>query len=340
MIKLSATTWNHVRGVAPLAAAAQVFSDRNPDVHISVAPHSAQQFGEGPLEPLARDFDLVVFDHPLTGAAAEEGLFLPLDAHLSAEVLKDRRDHSVGLSFQSYVYADRVWGLPLDAACMVAASRPDLLDRIPGTWDALLALAEEGSVMQGFSRMTTTAMFYMLRNQGFDESSTIEALQQLYRAAGGRPSLKQGSMQLLEAAAGGDAIAFIPACYGYSNYCRPGFARSRLRFHPSPLAPSKGSVIGGAGIAVSTHSKHPEAALRFLEWVTGAECQSYVYAVCGGQPAHAAAWAADLPNALTGDFYRTLRPAMDRGWLRPNTPDFHHEQSELATRLQREVPVP
>ena len=98
MIELRATNWNHVRGIAPLAAAAQVFSDRNPGVRIEVVPHSAAQFGEGPLDVLTRDFDLVGFDHPLTGIAAQEGLFLPLDDHLPAEVLADRRARARGLS--------------------------------------------------------------------------------------------------------------------------------------------------------------------------------------------------------------------------------------------------
>jgi len=333
MIELRATNWNHVRGIAPLAAAAQVFSDRNPGVRIEVVPHSAAQFGEGPLDALTRDFDLVGFDHPLTGMAAEQGIFLPLDDHLPAEVLADRRENSVGMSYDSYVFDGKVWGLPLDAACIVSASRPDLLDRVPATWDELLALAAEGRVAQGFSRMTTTAMFYMLRHQGFDESSAIEALRQLYRLTGGAERLKHGSIQVLEAAASGDEIAFVPACYGYSNYTRPGFAASPMAFHPTPFAPTGGAVLGGAGLAVSASCKHPEVALKFLEWITGADCQTHIYAVCAGQPAHAAAWKADLPNALTGNFFRSTMPAMETAWVRPTTPEFHHIQSDLATKL-------
>jgi multiple sugar transport system substrate-binding protein len=106
-----------------------------------------------------------------------------------------------------------------------------------------------------------------------------------------------------------------------------------LAFHPTPFAPTGGAVLGGAGIAVSAACKHPEVALNFLEWITGADCQTHIYAVCAGQPAHAAAWRADLPNTLTGNFFRSTMSAMETAWLRPNTPEFHHIQSDLATKL-------
>jgi multiple sugar transport system substrate-binding protein len=332
MTTLRATSWAHVRGIAPLAAAGQLFADRNPGTGFEVVAHSARTFGEGPLEDLARQFDLVAFDHPLTGEAAEKGLFLPLNDFVSADVLADREHHSVGGSCRSYVYGGKVWGLPLDAACMVSAVRGDLLERIPQTWDELLELARTGLVAQGFSRMTATALYYMFLIQGDDGAAAREKLREFFKLAGGTHRLQHGSIQILEAMAAGEGIAFLPACYGYSSYSRPGFAEYPLTFYPTPITP-RGAVLGGAGLAVSAFSKNRALALRFLEWVTGADCQTNVYAVCGGQPAHGAAWAADLPNELTGGFYRRLRPAIESAWVRPNTPEFHHQQSELATSL-------
>ena len=332
MTTLRATSWAHVRGIAPLAAAGQLFADRHPGTGFEVVAHSARTFGEGPLEDLARQFDLVAFDHPLTGEAAEEGLFLPLDEHLAVDVLADRERHSVGGSYRSYVYNGKVWGLPIDAACMVSAVRADLLERIPQTWNELLELARTGLVAQGFSRMTTTALYFMFLNQGDDDTTAREKLRELFTLTGSEARLQQGSIQILEAMAAGEGIAFLPACYGYSSYSRPGFANHAITFHPTPIAPS-GAVLGGVGLAVSAFSKNRALALRFLEWVTGADCQTNIYAVCGGQPAHGAAWEADLPNQLTGDFYRRLRPAMDSAWVRSNASEFHHQQSALATDL-------
>jgi multiple sugar transport system substrate-binding protein len=332
MTTLRATSWAHVRGIAPLAAAGQLFADRHPGTGFEVVAHSARTFGEDPLEDLARKFDLIAFDHPLTGEAAEKGLFLPLDQHLAADVLADRERHSVGGSYRSYVYNGKVWGLPLDAACMVSAVRSDLLEHIPQTWKELLDLARTGLVAQGFSRMTATALYFMALNQGDDDTTAREKLRELFKLTGSEDRLQQGSIQILEAMAAGEGIAFLPACYGYSSYSRPGFANHAITFHPTPIALS-GAVLGGAGLAVSAFSKNRGLALSFLEWVTGADCQANVYAVCGGQPAHGAAWEADLPNQLTGDFYRRLRPAMESAWVRSNTPEFHCQQSKLATEL-------
>lgn len=322
-----------MRGVAPLAAAAQIFSDRNPGLQIEVVPHSARQFGEGPIEALAREFDIIVFDHPLTGSAVRSGCFLPLDDFLSRDVIEEREAHSVGGSFESYIVDGRVWGLPLDAACMVSAWRPDLCENPPQSWDQLLDLAETGAVVQGFSRMTTTAMYFMLRNSGDTEELAEQKLLQLYLKTGKNLRLEQGSIQTLEEISGSGSGAFVPACYGYSNYTRPGFSINPLVFGPCLLAPDGGAVLGGAGVAVSASSSHREMAVAFAEWITGANCQTFVYAVCGGQPAHAQAWDADLPNSLTRDFYRNLRNAMEAAWVRPNHPDFHHEQSAIADRL-------
>jgi multiple sugar transport system substrate-binding protein len=332
MNSLRITSWEHVRGIAPLASAGQLFADRNPGVRFEIVPHSARTFGEGPLEDLARQFDLIAFDHPMTGEAVEQGLFLPLDEHLPAEVLTDRERHSVGASYRSYVYKGRPWGLPLDAACIVSAVREDLLHAVPRTWQELIGLARDGRVAQGFSRMTAAALYFMLINGGDSDTAARGKLHELLSLTGGIGRLQEGSIQILEAMARGENIAFLPACYGYSSYSRPGFAKYPVTFHPTPLAP-KGAVLGGAGLAVSAFSKNRELALSFLEWVTGADFQTNVYAVCGGQPAHGAAWEADLPNALTGGFYRRLRPAMESAWMRANTPKFHRLQGDLATEL-------
>lgn len=332
MTTLRATSWAHVRGIAPLVAAGQLFADRNPGTAFEVVAHSAQTFGEGPLDELARDFDLIAFDHPMTGEAVERGLFVPLDGNLPAEVLAERERHSVGASYRSYVYEGRAWGLPLDAACMVSAVRGDLLQEIPRTWEDLIALARSGRVAQGFSRMTAAGLYFMLTNGGDSDAVAREKLRELLALTGGVARLQQGSIQILEAMARGEDIAFLPAGYGYSSYSRPGFAKYPVTFHPTPIA-MKGAVLGGAGLAVSAFSKNRELALSFLEWVTGADCQTNVYAVCGGQPAHGLAWEADLPNALTGGFYRRVRPHMESAWVRANTPGFHHRQGDLATDL-------
>ncbi|MPY88274.1 MAG: carbohydrate ABC transporter substrate-binding protein, partial [Luteitalea sp.] len=92
-------TWAHARGYAPLAATAQAFVDVRPDIDITWDRRSLAEFGEGHLEQLAEDYDLIVFDHPFTGLAAERHLFVPLDQYLDTDVVDQLKEASVGCSY-------------------------------------------------------------------------------------------------------------------------------------------------------------------------------------------------------------------------------------------------
>src|SRR6202012_1424460 len=83
-------------------------------------------------------------------------------------------------------------------------------------------------------------------------------------------------------------------------------ARGRLR-----------STIGGTGLAVSTHSKHSREALAFTEWVVSPAIQSTFYVEHGGQPGHRLAWISDKANRLTHNYFYSVLPAMERGYMRP-----------------------
>ena len=65
-----------------------------------------------------------------------------------------------------------------------------------------------------------------------------------------------------------------------------------------------GSLLGGAGIAVSAASQHPEQAISHAFWLDSAEVQEGVYYDAGGQPGNAVAWESDRTNADSLDFFR------------------------------------
>jgi multiple sugar transport system substrate-binding protein len=62
MKKLKGITWNHTRGLLPMVATAQRFSELNPDVEISWEKRSLQDFADSSIEALAKKFDLLVID--------------------------------------------------------------------------------------------------------------------------------------------------------------------------------------------------------------------------------------------------------------------------------------
>ncbi|HEX6092280.1 MAG TPA: hypothetical protein VFZ07_02950, partial [Dongiaceae bacterium] len=91
---------------------------------------------------------MVILDHPFCGDIAASRCLLPVDDILRAEP----RQAFVGPSLQTYVYAGKTWAIPIDAACQVAVSRPDLMARLgipaPSDWAQLLELGS-GAARQG-----------------------------------------------------------------------------------------------------------------------------------------------------------------------------------------------
>lgn len=355
MKTLRGITWAHTRGYAPLVAAASCYTDFHPEVEIVWEKRSLWAFGEGPLDELSKQYDLLIFDHPFTGVAAERELFLPLDEHLPSEVLDDARTHSVGPSFESYSYKGRQWALPIDGAAQVAASRPDLLERLgrdlPQTWDQVLTLAREtGAVAVPLTRMGAMGVFLTLcanrgepalRGEDGRVVSTetgehvLSQMRALY-AAVDPDCLNTSPVAVLNRMTVSDRIAYVPFTYGYSNYARRDYGPHSLRFHNIPASGEQGcagATLGGAGIAVSTYSQHRAEALRYVTMIAGAECQRGLYALSGGQPSHRHAWRDDTLNHLTGNFFRDTLETIERAYLRPNYPQYHAFQSRAAELL-------
>src|SRR5829696_7345934 len=165
-VTLSGMTWNHTRGLLPLVATAQRFSELHLDVTIEWHKRSLQEFADAPIERLAERFDLLIIDHPFAGYAAGHPVLVPLDEHLPAGYLADQKANSVGASFASYVAGGHLWALPVDTATPVSGHRPDLLEKhgaaVPDTWDDLLALARRGLVAVPAAAVDSLMNLYML----------------------------------------------------------------------------------------------------------------------------------------------------------------------------------
>ncbi|RZK36471.1 MAG: carbohydrate ABC transporter substrate-binding protein, partial [Pedobacter sp.] len=103
-INLKGITWNHSRGLLPMVATAQRFSELYPNVNITWEKRSLQQFADFSIQELAERFDLLVIDHPWAGFAAKTKSIVPLDFYLSDDYLADQERNSVGQSYESYFY--------------------------------------------------------------------------------------------------------------------------------------------------------------------------------------------------------------------------------------------
>jgi len=351
---LRGMTWNHPRGYDPLVACCAVWKERT-GVDVRWDKRSLQDFEAMSVRLLADHYDLIVIDHPHVGQITRENCLLPLDAPD-----RDLQRHavagaSVGPSYQSYLWAGRLWALPIDAAAQVQAWRPDLVGEPAADWDAVMALAKAGSVMCPLRPPHSLMAFFTLAaNLGtpcdVDPSGRLighEEGVEVYRLLGDLAAVldpecfAMDPIAVLETMAGADArIACAPLVYGYASYARDGFRDVALRFADIPPAGKRGpegSTLGGTGVAVSASTRYPAECLALAYWLAGEEAQTGAYVSAGGQPAHAAAWEDVAINALYHDFYRCTRKSLDRAWVRPRHDGYMQFQAAAALAINNSL---
>ncbi len=355
-MRLAAIGWDHERCLGPMRAAAEVWAERT-DIEISWQARSLLAFGDEPFEELARVFDLLVIDHPFVGTAYRTGCLLPLDELLPGEQLEALAADAIGQSHTSYAYGGHQWGLATDAACQVSAVRDDLLAGRPAprNWVEVLELARElpGRVAIPLRPADAISAFLTLcANAGAppptseetfaDPDAALQALELLgeLTALADTRSLELDPPRTFDLMTSSDEIVYVPLAFGYASYSWPERGR-RLCFLDIPSAGRGpvGSILGGAGLAVSAWREHPLETAAFAAWATGAEAQRTVVFPAGGQPGSRSAWLDPELDRASGGFFSGTRTTIESAYVRPRDPwwpPFQIAAGEALNRLLRE----
>lgn len=334
---LRGIAWNHSRAFPPLVATAQRFEELHPGVEVHWEKRSLHDFGHAGLSPLAQEYDLLIVDHPMMGAARESGALLDLSHLIDTSFLEELRLDSVGRSYESYVYEGSLMALPIDAAAPTASYRPDLFDRlglqVPHTWDEVLDLARKKLVvMPGFHPdvfLNFMGLYVSLTTDGsgnffeLNDSETAQrCLEDLRELASHMPdaAFEWNPISVYEQMAATDHYAYCPFAYSYSNYSRAGFAKHPIVF-AEPVLLSGGvpqcTILGGTGIAISARCGAVQTAVEYAMQVAGAEWQRTIYGLGGGQPALLSAWRDATLNLVSHQFFERTLGAMERAHVRP-----------------------
>lgn len=346
-------TWDHARGFDPVQATAHSYGALHPDVQVTWTRRSLREFAERSVIDLAEDYDLIVLDHPWIGTAVAREALLPLDTYLDAGFLRDQAENSVGPSYESYVYQGHVWALPVDVAAQVSAYRPDLLDEVPQTWDAVMRLLQEKPGRVGMALMPVDCLptfVSLCANLGEGPGQHAE---HLVSHAIGQQALRMmthlhvyshpGSIdwnppQLLDHMSSTDVVIYCPLLFGYSNYARPGYRPETVLFTNIPLGVDQqpsGAILGGAGLAVSRRCREPEAACQYAAYVASPAVQRGEYFRHNGQPGHRSAWVDAQVNAQCSDFFRATLQTLDHAYLRPRFNGYIDFQDAACDILHR-----
>jgi multiple sugar transport system substrate-binding protein len=355
MIKLKGITWNHSRGFLPVVATSQRFAELNPEVEITWEKRSLQEFADAPINVLAEKYDLLVIDHPWAGYAADKGILVPLNEHLSEEYLQDQARNSVGLSHESYNFDGFHSALAIDAATPVASYREDLFEKLdlslPKTWDDVLNLAKGGFVAFPGIPIDSLMNFYMLcSTQGEDpcvndeqfisKEMGLNVLEQLRELASycSLEMFNWNPIKVYEAMSVRNDIAYCPFAYGYSNYSRNGYCANPIKFADmvkiGEYGPLK-STLGGTGIAISVKCKHIDIAVKYAGYTASSECQKTIFAENGGQPGHRSAWVDEELNRRYHNYFSATLPALDRAYLRPRYSGYLHFQDNAGDLVRK-----
>jgi len=238
-------------------------------IRVEWSARSLQAFADFPLEVLVDQYDLIVVDHPHIPLAADAGLLAPLDAYLTPDVIAELACHSVGQSHASYAHHGHQYALAIDAAAQVSLYRPDLCPNLPRTWDEVLDMARDGTVLWPLKPIDAMSSFLTLsaaheapicvsRDQFISREAGLVVLAQMHELAMlvDKACLEENPIETAERLATSDRWRYCPLAFGYVNYSRPGFREHRLAYRDIPALSVAsrpfGSCLGGAGIAVSS----------------------------------------------------------------------------------------
>jgi multiple sugar transport system substrate-binding protein len=328
--KLRGMTWDHPRGLDSLTA-----SDKSVERLTGTSVHwearSLLDFGDQPLVEFFEDFDLIILDHPHVPDAVVANTIIPFDDLLTLDELLKLSKSSVGASHDSYIYRGKQWALAIDAAAQVSAYRPDLIQNPPTLWDEVLTFGKEGKLLWPYKPVDAFCSFATLMSQFgspltsgdsfINQQSASETLHFMIELSQIVPSFCATSnpIEIAERLADGSDYAVGVCMFGYSNYSRQNFRKNLLKYYqiPSFDGKARGSILGGAGIGISSASKHPELAAKVAMALCSQEIQGGDYLIGGGQPGDLSAWKSPSANSLTADFFANTLSTLEGAWVRP-----------------------
>lgn len=335
---LRAIGWEHPRCIRPMTAAASAWEGLS-GVAVDWEFRPLSAFNDQPIAELTHSYDLVVIDHPTIPEAVAAGMLWPLEELIDADTLAALADDAVGPSAGSYQHRGSTWALAVDGACHVSAGLREHLDALPASWrDALAAVQRLGRhaalpllPADAFCALLTIAAT-LEEPVSLERPVSLAALELLARLSSNvHPcSWACSAPMLLDRIRDGDEIAYVPLTFGYVTH-----VDERVCFFDAPSSRTgrPRSVLGGAGVAISSFSELPSEAASFCTWICGADAQRDVVLANGGQPASRTAWSTAGPQSAAGEFFAATSASMDSAWVRPKHPAWTAFQRDGAEQL-------
>lgn len=349
LTELKGMTWDHPRGLDSLVASNDLLIERS-SVSVKWDARSLLAFGDQHIEEFYREYDLLIIDHPHVPDAVAAGAILAFEDFSSSEILEELSRTSVGASHDSYLYRGKHWALAIDTAAQVSAFRPDKSDGAPIFWSDAFALGRKKDLLWPYKPVDAFSTFATLMAQkGYpltsgdsfiDGEIAFEVLEFMVELSSLVPvwCAESNPIDVAEVLATTNDFGNAVAMYGYSNYSRSGFRENVVHYDDLPSFDGKagGSQLGGAGIAVSSATKEPIAAMKAAQLLSLSEVQATTYGLNSGQPGNLVAWKNHHLNLVTHNFFSNTLRTLERAWVRPRLlgwPDVQYEASHIIHKI-------
>ena len=347
--------FDHPRIVHPLRASAHAFMARFPEVRIEWVKNSLAEFEETSLCENSERYDIFAFDHPLIGDSVIDGCILDLE-EMRPGLIADLRGRSVGLSLDSYVYDNSLFGIPFDGAAQNSAwVRSSFIERKPpsnlGELSSFVSQHGKSSVALPLSpahsassfltiaasskRITESANFLMEPGRLIKAYEYFSVIVRLSDPS----SIFHDPISLLNEMSEGSPVLFSPYIFGYGIYASSSFSQVPLSFGPALRVEEWAArpILGGAGIAISSQSSQKELALDYLEFLVSEECMAEIVGQNHGQGGIEAGWGSGTDAEMKQFFFSPTSDSIRSAFVRPRHRGFVDFFSELGSYLTSSV---
>lgn len=291
--------------------------------------------------------DVLTIDVVWTAEFSETGWIVDLTDRLGP-----REAEFVPSAFETVRYDDRIWAYPMSTNVALLFWRTDLVDRAPQTWEELVTVAKrvqkqhpgmDGFLYQAaaYEGLTVDALEFVTAAGGaaLDDSGTkatfgsgdatahaLTFMRTLVEeGVSPRETVTFQEEESRNSFQNGDAPFLRNWPYVYALANDPS-SKVAGKFDVAPL-PSfegreRGGVLGGANLAISSFSKHPEQAWEALECVGGDGAQRRRALTRGEMPALQALYE-DPEVRRAMPYIDVARTSLEDAVPRPATPYYN-----------------
>ena len=276
-------------------AGVEAFNKANPGIKVKLIefPESADeqrnQFVQR-QEAKAADCDVFYSDVIWTAEFAQQKWLYDMTPYVES-----RQDEFIPSTLATITYQDKQWGVPHKTNAGFLYYRTDQVDKVPATWQEVydVAAKNDGIAYQGASYEGLTVDFLelafaaggkVLSDDGskaeIDSPANVKALKFMVDGikSGAAPKavttyMEEPARRTFEA---GKATFMRnwPYCYALAQKAEKTKGKFAVAPFPAFEGGGKAGILGGANLVISTFSKNPGAALKFIDYMTKDERQA------------------------------------------------------------------